>query len=77
MAHGWSGDRTGHLLSAPVEVMMKKNKKNAKEQPEKLVVSKETLNNLTVRTTVRTGMMKRGGDCPSWPDASCAPSQAC
>jgi len=56
---------------------MKKNNKNKKEQSEKLVVSKETLNNLTVRTTVRTGMMKRGGDCPSWPDASCAPSQAC
>ena len=49
---------------------MKNEKKSAKkDQPEKLVLSKEMVRNLTVRTGVQTG---RRGACPSWPDASCA-----
>jgi hypothetical protein len=48
------------------------DKKSSK--PKELVITKETIKNLTVRTGIKTGMRPApGGGCPSWPDASCCP----
>ena len=47
------------------------DKKSSK--PKELVITKETIKNLTVRTGIKTGLRPAGGDCPSWPDASCCP----
>jgi len=52
-----------------IEIMKNEKKTAKKDQPEKLVLSKEMVRNLNVRTSVQTG--RRAG-CPSWPDASCA-----